>query len=341
MGRNTDQHDAALTAEPPHAGKPGAPARPSPADFLRLARPVQWSKSLFVLVGPFYGLPDALAKGAPVWPLVTVAVIAAVCFSLVSSACYVVNDIFDRESDRAHPRKKSRPIAAGRISIGTAWAFAVVLLAAGLAGVLFIPAEHRVWVGVCLLLYAANVSLYSAWLKHKVIADVMSLSLGFVLRVMAGCAAVGIEPSVWLLNVTFFLSMFLAFGKRLGERRMLSSDSPATKGETHAAVRHRRVQAGYTDALLQMAVVVTAVITLMTYALYVKEQGERYVLGFNLLWLTMLPATYGLLRAIVKLEHGEYDDPTELAMRDRGMQAAGLLFVVLTVALMWGIRGPE
>ena len=129
---------------------------------------------------------------------------------------------------------------------------------------------------------------------------------------MAGCAAVGIEPSVWLLNVTFFLSMFLAFGKRLGERRMLSGADSAAHDPGRAAL-HRKVQAGYTDSLLQMAVVVTAVITLMTYALYVKEQGPRYVVGFNLLWLTMLPATYGLLRTIVKLEQGA-NGPIERAL---------------------------
>ena len=159
---------------------------------------------------------------------------------------------------------------------------------------------------------------------------------------MGGCAAAGIEPSVWLLNVTFFLSMFLAFGKRLGERKMLARDAGPHPGGVSAAVAHRRVQAGYTDALLQMAVVVTAVCTLMTYALYVQGQGARYVVGFNLMWLTILPATYGLLRAIVMLERGRFDDPTELAVHDRGFQLAGLVFIAITLGVMgWGTgRAP-
>jgi len=168
---------------------------------------------------------------------------------------------------------------------------------------------------------------YSVWLKHLIISDVMSLSIGFVLRVMAGCAAVAIQPSTWLLNVVLFLSMFLAFGKRLGERRTLSE---TLDGESGAAL-HRRVQQQYTETILQMAVIVTAVATLMTYALYVQASGEEYVRGFNLLWLSVLPASYGLLRCIVLLEAGRYDDPTELATHDRPFQVAGIAFLLVTI----------
>jgi hypothetical protein len=143
---------------------------------------------------------------------------------------------------------------------------------------------------------------------------------------MGGCAAAGIEPSAWLLNVTFFLSMFLAFGKRLGERRVLAGED--------RAVEHRKVQAGYTDSLLQMAVVVTAVSTLLTYGSYVQNLGAQHVVGFNLMWLTMLPAFFGMFRAIVMLEQGRFDDPTELALHDRPFQLAALLFVLLTVGLL-------
>lgn len=334
---------------PPHTqarvhSRPHSP--PLWLSLLRLARPAQWSKSAFVLIGPFYGLrdlPETARSLSHYIELGASAALAAGAFALASSGCYVVNDIFDRVADRSHPRKCSRPIAAGQVDVTTAWAFAAALFVVAIGLVLMLrPSQETMWVGLALSLYVLNVSLYTIYLKHKVIADVISLSLGFVLRVMGGCAAVGIEPSVWLLNVTFFLSMFLAFGKRLGERRTLSQpasgvgspDSPGAMSDTRRAIEHRKVQAGYTDALLQMAVVVTAVITLMTYALYVKDQGSRYVVGFNLMWLTMLPATYGLLRCIVMLEHGKYDDPTELAVHDRGFQLAGLAFLALTIMLM-------
>lgn len=316
------------------------PPRPLWRSLIKLARPVQWSKGAFVLIGPAYGLHALLESGASISEVAYKALLATAAFALASSSTYVVNDILDREADRLHPRKRRRPIAAGHVSVSTAWGYAGVLGLLALAVTLLIGPPTVGWVALSLALYVLNVLLYSFYLKHKVIADVICLALGFVLRVMGGCAAVGIEPSVWLLNVTFFLSMFLAFGKRLGERRTLAraaADTPSSVGGTEAnlAVGHRRVQAGYTDTLLQMAVVVTAVSTLMAYGSYVTSQSKQYVVGFNLLWLTMLPAFYGMFRCIVKLEQGAFDDPTELAVHDRGFQAAGLAFVAITVAVMW------
>ncbi|MCW5777127.1 MAG: UbiA prenyltransferase family protein, partial [Phycisphaeraceae bacterium] len=258
------------------------------------------------------------------------AFVAAGAFALASSACYVVNDIMDAEADRAHPRKRSRPIASGVIRPGSAWVFAAVLaLAAGLL-LLAIPSAVRLWVGAALGLYVLNVSAYSWLLKHVIIADVIGLSLGFVLRVLGGCAAAGVEPSTWLLNCTFFLAMFLAFGKRLGERRSLGSDE--------AAAAARSVQGAYTSDLLRMVVVVTAVATLLSYAGYVQAKETLYWQGFNLLWLTVLPATFGLLRCIVLLERGDFDDPTELALHDRAFQLAAGVFAFLTIWLLVAIR---
>jgi decaprenyl-phosphate phosphoribosyltransferase len=302
------------------------------ANLIRLARPHQWAKGAFVVIGPAYGI----AKGDTVLSAgVVVGVIAAFfAFGFASSACYIFNDIRDREADRAHPRKRNRPIASGAVPVPTATRFAALLiLLAGLAtGAAALGPElslsHSLWLGVCILAYLANTNLYSVYFKHAVVLDVISLATGFVLRVLGGCAATAITPSPMLLNVTFFLAMFLAFGKRLGERRTMGHDAAAAGP----------CRGPYTDELLRMAVVVTGVATLITYAGYVQEQGPKYERGFNLLWLTMLPATYGLLRCIVLLERGAYDDPTELASRDRPMQAAALIFGALTVFIMLGLR---
>ena len=319
---------------PDEGSSPARPARPLWRSLIKLARPHQWSKSVFVLVGPAYGLKD-MPAGADYLMIGAWTLLAAVSFSLASSGCYVLNDLADAEADRQHPRKKFRPIASGEVSPGQARLFAGFLYAAALGLALVLPADGRWWFLLALGLYVVNVNVYTALFKHLVIADVMGLSIGFVLRVLGGCAAVAVEPSTWLLNVTLFISMFLAFGKRLGERRMFAR--VAVEGEDSGAHQHRRVQEGYTDVTLQMAVVVTAVVTLVTYAFYVQDQAGDYHKGFNLLWLTVLPATYAMLRAIVLLERGEYDDPTELAVHDRGCQGAGLIFVVLTAALMiWG-----
>jgi len=297
--------------------------------LLRLARPAQWAKGVFVAVGPVYGWSHLADRPGQSVQAVAGAILA---FGFASSACYVVNDVLDREADRAHPRKRSRPIASGRVSVSAAVWFALALAAAAGASMLLVPGAQRVWLGLSVAAYAANVTAYSVRLKHVVMLDVISLACGFVLRVLGGCAAAGVEPSSWLLNCTFFVSMFLAFGKRLGERRTLGDEAGTARG----------VQAAYTPELLRMAVVVTAVASLVTYAGYVQAQGEAYTRGFNLLWLTVLPATYGLLRCIVLVERGEYDDPTELAWRDLPFQAAAGSFVILTLALVALVRqaGP-
>ncbi len=311
--------------------------------LIRLARPTQWSKSAFVLVGPVYGVGSL---GADLEAAAIPALAAAAAFALISSASYAVNDIFDAPADRHHPRKRNRPIAAGDITPPTAWTFAIVLVVLGLACTWLVPTPNRWGLIATLVAYLVNVGAYSTFLKHSRIADVIGLSLGFVLRVIGGCLAVGLWPSSWLLNCTLFLAMFLAFGKRLGERR--------TMGDADKAAAVRAVHGKYTDELLRMAVVVTGVATLLTYAVYVQSQEAHYawapawatapavgteeITGFNLLWVTILPATFVLLRCIVLLEQGSYDDPTELAVRDRPFAFAAGVFVLTTVALVAWFR---
>ncbi len=271
----------------------------------------------------------ALTDNRPVSWLAVVATLIA--FNLASSACYVVNDLRDAEQDRAHPRKRRRPIACGEVTPRQAALFAGVLFTlsalAAATTVLTAHAGAASLVGAALAIYTLNVTAYSLSLKRIVILDVVSLAAGFVLRVLGGCAAASVEPSTWLLNCTFFLSMFLAFGKRLGERR--------TMGEAgHSATTARAVQSVYTDDILRMVVVMTAVATLVLYAGYIQARDEKYTFGFNLLWPTVLPATYALLRSILLVERGEYDDPTELAVHDRPFQIAIALYGLITVGVI-------
>ena len=296
--------------------------------LIKLARPTQWSKSVFVAIGPFYWLTDNTPEDIGVF--IADVVMACAAFALASSGCYVFNDLADVEEDRNHPRKKKRPIASGVVSEGVARWYGLALFVA--AGILIsvLPSDNKWVAGGFLFAYIVNVMAYSARLKHIVIADVMSLSMGFVLRVMGGCAAISIAPTTWLLNVVLFLSMTLAFGKRLGERRSMPGDASTIRG----------VQSQYSDDLLRMAVVVTAVGTLLTYAGYVTTREVDFAFhGFNLLWITMIPATYALLRAMLLLEHGRYDDPTELAVSDRPFKVAALAFGLVMFGLWLLVRG--
>ncbi len=315
---------------------PDVPQRGLVRSLIKLARPKQWSKSAFVFIGPVYSLADG--KGE--WRFVLwAALVTASVLALVSSACYIINDMVDAPKDRLHPRKKRRPIASGAVTPGQAKVFAAVLVAIALAGVFLLDAgPSRWWVLGLAVAYVVNVNSYSYFLKRKAIADVLSLSLGFVIRVLAGCAAAGVTPSTWLLNSTLFLAMFLAFGKRLGERRTV---------EDAGAIRD--VQQTYTDDLLRMSVVVTGVATLITYAGYIQSRDAKiheavvatigdapsFIRNLNLLWFTMLPATYGLLRCIVLLERGRYDDPTELATKDMPTQVVGIAFAFITLFVLF------
>lgn len=294
---------------------------------MRLLRPAQWSKSAFVLLGPFYGLRDILPDGRT--HVLVQAFLAAACFALASSACYIFNDLRDVDADRAHPRKRLRPIASGAVSVAAARGMMALFLAASVALAVWLVLRGAApALGIFLAAYVLNVVAYSITLKHRPVADVLSLSMGFVLRVLAGCAAASIVPSTWLLNCALFLAMFLAFGKRLGERRTAESQG----FDVTAA---RKVQGAYSDSLLRMALVVTGVATLVTYASYVQAQQaatSAVLLGFtmNWLWLTTVPACYLLLRCVLLLDEGRYDDPTEMLTRDFPLQASALAFALLT-----------
>jgi decaprenyl-phosphate phosphoribosyltransferase len=315
-------------------------------NLIKLARPAQWAKGVFVLVGPLYALADPAKHTHIPWLNVACAFVA---FGLASSGCYIINDLRDRDADRLHPRKSKRPIASGSVTPAAALWFAFILFllatAAALAPVWastlqFInPAGAEtalrscLWTVLLVAAYIFNTIAYSIRIKHLVILDVLSLSLGFVLRVLGGCAAAGVEPSSWLLNCTFFVSMFLALGKRLGELRSLGDSAASVRG----------VLGTYTIDFLRMAVVVTAVACLVTYSGYVQSRSDQGTFhyagwGFNLLWLTMLPATYALLRTIVQMERGKYDDPTELAYKDNAFRVAVLLFALLTAIVIFTNR---
>lgn len=310
------------------------------AGLIRLMRLHQWTKGIFVLIGPMFALADGKLQTMPRPELGLAVGTTFLGFCLAASGCYIFNDLADVERDRAHPRKCKRPLASGQVPVGIARIFGIVILIVSLASVFGVPSELRVWVLGLLILYIINVMMYSGGLKHIVIVDVLCLSSGFVIRVLGGCAAVGVTPSTWLLNATLFLSMFLAFGKRLGERRHMGSEE--------AAMAARDVQQHYTDQTLRMFVVVTGVATLLTYTSYVQSRHNDFIynfasrqdsldesFGFNLMWVTVAPATLALLRTITLLMRGRYDDPTELALKDNMVRVAGLVFVASTVIVIW------
>lgn len=218
--------------------------------LLELARPKDWVKNVFVLMP----VPFALADGATLDPLSFVLGIAGFC--LGNSSVYAFNDVFDLELDRNHATKCFRPVAAGRISVAQALVFSAVLLAAGL---LLTNLSGQIEATGILVAYALLNVIYSVWGKHVPLVDVFLLSSGFILRVLLGCALLGVAASSWLLLCSSGLALFLALAKRRADLAM------GLDGE------HRPSLSGYNLPYLDQAIGITSAMTLMAYALYCIE----------------------------------------------------------------------
>lgn len=253
--------------------------------FLAL-RPHQWVKNVFV----FAGLVFARAAEGQLFEAgrmddVRRTLYAFAAFCLGASAIYLVNDVLDREQDRAHPTKRRRPIAAGTVSV----AQALVASALCFAGALLVAREAEgspvpVWPVV--LAYMTLNFAYSVKLKHVVIVDAFCIAAGFLLRVFAGALAVPATVSHWLLLCTMFLALFLALCKRKAEIDLLGEG----RGE------HRAILREYTPAFLDQMVTVLAACAIVTYTMYtVAEDTVANWHGHTLVW-TVPCVVFGLAR---------------------------------------------
>jgi 4-hydroxybenzoate polyprenyltransferase len=284
--------------------------------WLRALRAHQWLKNLLLFVPLFaaFSFHD-LAKLAHL-------ALAFVSFSLAASATYVVNDLWDLESDRAHPRKKLRPFASAQLPIvqgllvaGTALAAALALAALVSPGFLLV-----------LLLYLALTSAYSWVLKEYMLVDVLMLSLLYTLRIQAGAVATGITASSWLLAFSVFVFLSLALIKRCSELVLLRQD-----GRTATRGRDYRVDDLEVLWPLGVGAALSAVVVLGLF-ISAPETQARYRTP-DLLWLAAFGMIYWLGRLWIKTSRGEmHDDPVVYAVRDGGSRAAILAIVALALA---------
>ena len=228
---------------------------------------------------------------------------AFAAFCLASSAVYVFNDIRDRAEDRLHPLKRFRPIAAGDVSVFTA-----TILGLALATVSLALAASLGWQFFTILaIYLALNQLYSAGLKHTVILDVMIVSLGFVLRVLAGGAAVHVQVSAWLLLCTFFIALFLAFSKRRHELILLAEDASG----------QRPVLSHYSPEFLDQMINVVTASTVVAYAMYAiaPETVEKFHTRHLIYTIPMV--LFGIFRYLYLIYQKHTNrNPTEAILRD-------------------------
>jgi len=297
---------------------PSLPGR-SALGWIKLLRPTQWVKNFFILPAPLFGLAHS-AGSLQLWLDVLGAFVA---FCLVSSGVYVFNDILDAAADRLHPVKRSRLIASGRIRPAVAGALSAGLFAVGIALAAF---GRRELAGI-VLIYVLNSVAYALYFKHKVIADVLSISLGFMLRILGGAAAVGVEPSSWLMTCGFSLALFLGFCKRRSEIEIYESHQDA------AGVR--AVFASYTKEKLNLLVGIVAAMTIVTYLLFTTSPETRELHGTKSLVYTSPFVIYCVLRFLMKTLELRGEDAAETLLKDKGFLAAGFGWVASVAWILY------
>ena len=292
------------------------PARSRLTRWIRLGRPRQWSKNVLVL------LPVIFAQKTGEVSAWGFALAATAAFCLASSAVYAFNDIRDRHADRLHPRKKDRPVACGQVSVPQAAAFSVgTALAALVLAALLHPLAAGL-IGAYLVLQVA----YTLSLKRRMIADVICIALGFVLRAVTGAVVIDAPPSPWLIVCTFTLCLFLGFCKRRAEL--------ATMGDRSDATAYRRTLAGYDPELLTHLITLSAAIAIVSFLQYAVSPETVARFGTVYLVYTLPLVVYAVCRFAMLSMWGRYDDPAELILRDRPFQVVAALWLAAVLAII-------
>lgn len=274
-------------------------------------------KNLFVLV------PLVFAHRLDRFDLALRSASAFVAFCAAASAVYLLNDLRDREADRLHPVKRFRPIAAGELATSAALATSGLLA----AGALALAWSLGLGFSICLGIYLVLNVLYSLGLKRLVILDVMTIALGFVLRVEAGALAIAVEVSSWLLLCTIFVALFLGFAKRRHELAHQPGSSPGTR----AVLEHYNLT--FVDQLIN---VVTAS-TVVSYALYTVDPATAARLGTPYLVATVPLVLFGIFRFLFLLyQKSDAASPTDAILRDPPFLVNLVLWGAMVLVLIYG-----
>jgi 4-hydroxybenzoate polyprenyltransferase len=282
-------------------------------------RPRQWVKNLFVFAGVIFSHRlFTMAAGR--------ALAAFAIFCALSGVIYLLNDVADRERDRAHPKKRFRPVASGALPVPAAIAWASGIGIVALAGASALGPTFLL-VAAC---YVVLLVAYSVALKHVVIVDVLTVASGFVLRAMAGAVAVDVDISGWLLICTILIALFLALGKRRHEYLTLDAE----------AARHRPILAEYSAALLDQMIAVVTASTVTAYALYTMSPETVAKFDTRLLPATLPFVLYGIFRYLYLLYRRQLGgNPSELFLNDRALIVNTALWIAAVVAIIYGAGG--
>ena len=294
--------------------------RPTAALLATSLRPEQWTKNLLLFAGLLFG-GRLLELGAIITAMAGFAI-----FSALSGATYLLNDIWDREADRRHPLKRTRPIASAQLAVSTAAWSAAVLIAGAIGAAWFLSP----WLAVIAAAYVGLLFLYSTTLKHVVIVDVLAIAGGFVLRAIAGAIAVDVPIGSWLLVCTTLLALFLALSKRRHELVLLGED----------ASYHRRSLEHYSPYLLDQMIAVVTASTLIAYTVFTTSTDTAQRLGTPRLAFTVPFVLYGIFRYLY-LVHQRLGggSPAEMLLTDRPLLLCVALWAWAVMLLMYSPLG--
>lgn len=306
-------------------------------NLIRILRPRQWIKNLAI----FAAITFAGELFNP--PVFQKVFLGFVVFCLLSSATYIINDIYDIKKDKLHPFKKFRPLPSGDIplplAVFTAVSFVIISI---IIGSQVTPAFL-----ITTLVYLIIQFLYSSFLKTIAVIDILAIAAGYILRVYAGEFASGFHISVWLLLTTISISLFLAIGKRRSELTLVSQLKGANIADIRKSLSH------YSERLLDVYLAVFATSTFISYSLFTFLENPRgFKLGLDILfpeflpaffqrkWLmvTIIPVVYGLMRYLQDIyERNVGESPEKVLLSDKPLLATVILWTVLVIFIIYFI----
>ncbi|MBA4420785.1 MAG: decaprenyl-phosphate phosphoribosyltransferase [Anaerolinea sp.] len=283
--------------------------------IIKTMRPKQWAKNVVVFAALVF---DRQLTNIPAM-LHTLG--GFVVFCLISSMVYFINDLVDIEADRLHPEKKHRPIASGLMPIPLAYAIIVLLFFISFPAAYYLSPQFAL---IGFAYFILNL-LYSFWLKHVPLVDIMVIAAGFVLRIAGGVMLISVDRfSPWLYVVTTLLALYLGFGKRRAELALLAGE----------AYSHRKVLDGYTIPLLDQLITVVSSTTIVAYSLYTFSAPN--LPDNNSMMLTIPFALYGIFRYLYLIQvknHG--GAPEDMLFKDRPLQLAIILWVISVLLIFY------
>lgn len=280
-------------------------------DIIKIIRPAQWLKNLFVFIPLFFS--GNITNTA----LLYHAVLAFVAFTFSAAAIYCLNDVVDAEYDRQHPVKCKRPVASGAVKTSTAIIMAAIMAVAGII-LSYMAGTGDGYTTVVITLYLLMNSAYCIRLKQYAVMDVCIVAFGFVLRILAGSYATHVTATSWLVLMTFLLTLFMSLAKRRDDVKLMETTGHAPRKNTNR----------YNLNFINQAITITAAVTMVCYIMYTVSPEVTTRLHSQHLYLTSILVLIGLLRYLqLTLVDNISGDPTKLLIKDRPLQLIVLAWI--------------